>query len=61
MSKRYVCKHCGQTVELKPQYASPTDAAHRWIHMPQQEYRCHLFAYPYSPFGAPIEVPEAAT
>lgn len=60
MSKRYVCKHCGQTIELRPQYDA--DAPNRWTHMmPFPDYRCRLFAYPYSPFGTPIEFPEAAT
>lgn len=49
---RFVCKYCGSEVENRPQYDA--DAPKRWIHIPSLDYRCLLFAEPFSPFGSPV-------
>lgn len=56
---RHVCRYCGNTVELRPQYDA--DAPKRWVHLSSLDYRCLLFADPYAPFGVPVEVPTTTT
>lgn len=53
--QRFVCKYCGSTVELRPQY--DVDAPKRWIHVPSLDYRCLLFAEPLRAVLNPCALP----